>query len=399
MRVLQFILFATIIAIVLVSNTTVALYINKSIRKIVGTIKSCEEGNINTKIDINKDDEIGEISTSFDSFIQRIITTVGDIQNLATEVVKSNDNLMKMSDLLINGELSEYFDSGHDEIKEGIIQLNQSIANVLDNVRNQTASSEESLAALEEISATSSTISTSIKSTKTSFDETLEKSDTSRKNITHLTESMNEINHSVQDTNKEVEILENISKDIGQIIVAINAIAEQTNLLALNAAIEAARAGEAGRGFSVVADEIRKLAEQTNQETGKIEELIKTVQSGVSRVREGSEAISTKVEEGIKLSEVSKEDMELVTEYTDKNNHEISDISSSVDEQAIASREITTAISTITDSSTEIEGLSLKTNEISGNIKTALVENQEVIKKLNEVVKVLEKDLSFFKIS
>lgn len=391
-------LFAVIILLTTTSGMLISRYINKSISKINSVITECETGNIEATIGIKSKDELGDISVKFDSFITKIKTIIKDIQKLSNEVVNSNSILLKSTDILVNGSLSKHFDEREDETREGIIQLNESIENVLDNVRNQTASSEESLAALEEISSTSSVISENIQTTKISFSETMKKADASSKNIAEMSDSMHEINDSVNNTNKEIETLKNISENIGTIITAINSIADQTNLLALNAAIEAARAGEAGRGFSVVADEIRKLAEQTNKETGKIEELIQGVQTGVNKVRKGSESVLTKVGEGIKLTEISKEDIQDIAKAANKNHSDIENISTSVNEQSIASGEITTAISTITDSSTEIESLSIKTTEISNEIKSSLLNNQMLVNNLNKLANDLKRDLDFFKI-
>jgi methyl-accepting chemotaxis protein len=199
-------------------------------------------------------------------------------------------------------------------------------------------------------------------------------------------------------TNKEIEKLTNISNNIGEIVVAIDSIAEQTNLLALNAAIEAARAGEAGKGFAVVADEIRKLAEQTNRETDKISNLIENVKQGVNNVRNGGVVVNKKVEVGLKLSQLSRENINKITDFALKNSSDIKEISSSVNEQVTASNEVTGAIDTIAQSSIDIESLSLTTTEISTNIKTSLLEKQELINSLNELVDNLKKDLDFFRL-
>ena len=386
-QIIETVMYFLIVLITLSFGYIISRYINKSIFKINEVLSKCEVGDMSCRINIKKDDEIGDISKKFDSFIEKIHLIIKDIQKLSDEVANSNDILLKSTNVIVNGNQNE----------KGIIQLNNFIEVILDNVRNQTASTEESLAALEEITATSNNVNENIKSTREAFYKTLETTKSSSENIEKVTKNMNEINNSVIIAKSEVESLKEISKDIGTIVVSINSIAEQTNLLALNAAIEAARAGEAGRGFSVVADEIRKLAEQTNKETGKIESLISTVRVSVDNVEDGNNGIVNKVQEGLKLSDISKNDISKISNYTDKNKEDIENISVSMNEQVQASSEITLAISGISESSTEIESLSIETTEISNNIKNSLIKNQDMVNELNRLVDKLKIDLEFFK--
>jgi len=370
----------------------------KPIKEMALKFKSLAQGNIKQKINLKSKDEIGEMAKEFNEFTDKLGKTIFDIQNLTSEVSNSNDILKKSMDNLINGEESKYYKELSTKLKRGIFQLNHSIEVVLDNVRNQTASTEESLAALEEISATSQFISDNIKTTEASFAETIKIAKNSSKDIGEMSQSIGEISTSMNLTNMEIDKLKTISDNIGDIVTAINSIAEKTNLLALNAAIEAARAGEAGKGFAVVADEIRKLAEQTNMETDKISDLIENVRKGVDNVREGGVIVNKKVEAGLKLSQLSIENINRITEHALKNDSDIKEISSSINEQVTASNEVTTAIDTIAQSSIEIESLSLDTSSISNDIKDSLIEKQDLINSLNELVETLKKDLDFFKI-
>lgn len=383
-----------IIFIERISNSIV-----KPIKNLVKKIVEISEGNLNVKIEVKGNDEIALLSNEFNGFTERLKNSIQKIKELVLKSNSTNQTINKSIDNIINGRNSIYYSELiSDKVSNGILKLVNQTEIVLDNVRNQTASSEESLAALEEISSTGHAMNENMLKTTESFKDTLNMSKSSQNDIKKMSFSMTSINNSVSETNEEIEKLNEVSNNIGQILISINSVAEQTNLLALNAAIEAARAGDAGRGFAVVADEIRKLAEQTNKETGKIENLIGTIQNSVKKVKESGNEVKIKVLEGIKISKLSEENIEKIMNVTNKNSNDINEILISVNEQTVASQEITTAISSITDSSTEIEALSIETTEISSNIKEILIKKQKLIADNTNLIEELNKDLDFFKI-
>ena len=189
-----------------------------------------------------------------------------------------------------------------------------------------------------------------------------------------------------------------MSNEINGILTAIRGISDQTNLLALNAAIEAARAGEAGRGFAVVADEIRKLAEKTNSETGKIENLVDTVQVGVSNVKTSMDSVAKKVSEAMEEVNTINAQIDLISSFTRSNVDEIESIVTGVNEQSIATQEVSHAVSIITEGSVEIESNMVESNEFSEEIKRVLSENQEKVSNLNEQLLELKNEMEFFKV-
>lgn len=379
----------SLLVLVLIGTIVISLFgkVANIIKKILAALDSGSKGDLSSRIDINVNNELGLISQRINDFFEGIGLSLNKAKTLSINVVKNMDELNDTMIKIVSGGKNS----------SGIIQLNEHITKVLDNVRNQTASSEESLAALEEISATIQHMNTYVDSTVEGFQNTLSLSNESFDKINNMSESMNEINTSVQITNTEIDGLKKLSDNIGQILTSITGIAGQTNLLALNAAIEAARAGEAGRGFAVVADEIRKLAEQTNRETGKIGALIGTIQNKVETVKNGGEKIKEKVTAGYELAQVSRDNMLKITELTNKNNEDIYEISTSSKEQGIASQEVTQAIGTIANSSTEIEALCVETTDIAENVKNILEEKLNLVDILLQSAKELRNDLEYFK--
>jgi methyl-accepting chemotaxis protein len=151
---------------------------------------------------------------------------------------------------------------------------------------------------------------------------------------------MRAISGAVSGTAKQIAELGKSSDKIGHIIGVIDDIADQTNLLALNAAIEAARAGEQGRGFAVVADEVRKLAERTTTATKEIAEMIRTVQSETKTAVAAMEAGTQQVEEGVKTTAQAGDSLKEIIHMSDNVGEMITQIATAATEQSSASEEI-----------------------------------------------------------
>ena len=386
------------IAIIIVISIVIAKSISSPIVNMKDKFDILSEGDLTVKLDGNSRDEVGNLSKNFNFFVEKLQLTINDIVTLISELIKANNRINHSMDNIINGYNSEFYDELNEKVESGIIELNEAIVFVLENVKDQSVSVEESLAALEQISKTSQNINDNIRLTKDSFNHSIDIASNSSGHMKKMIENMKKIEVCSEYNNKEIENLIGLSNSIGTIVVAINSIAEQTNLLALNAAIEAARAGEAGRGFSVVADEIRKLAEQTNKETSKIKDIITNIQDEVTVVKEGAFEISKNVSDGIVFSQIAYNNMEQIIETINGNEKDIYKISLSVDEQEKATKEITKAVQSIAENSSEIETLSINTVEISDNVKESILKQQDSLKNLEILVEKLKSDIEFFKV-
>ncbi len=369
----------------------------RALNKFISQFDKLSNGELSIQMEETRSDEIGEMSIKAKDFSDKLSKIILDIKSLASTVELENENLHKSIDNLVNGKKSIYFCEG--KVENGVIQLEESVDRVLDNVRNQTAASEETLASLEEISAITEQISENTKKISTSSEETLNNAINGETSVSKMTSSMSAIKESVDLSTLKVDELAKLSKNIDLIVDVIKNISEQTNLLALNASIEAARAGEAGRGFNVVAGEIKKLAEKTGSETVKIEEIVSAIIVEVEEVKKANKKVEVNIEQGIKNSLDVKENIENILANVKENDLQIQSIAEATEEQLMASTEITKAANEITNSATEIESLGLDTHNIAKTLSTELQGKLELINRLSNTAKELKKDLEFFKVS
>jgi methyl-accepting chemotaxis protein len=166
---------------------------------------------------------------------------------------------------------------------------------------------------------------------------------------------INLIYESVRDLGSVVRVLGERSNEIGQIVEAINTIAAQTNLLALNAAIEAARAGEHGRGFAVVADEVRKLAEQSQESAGRITSLIQVIQADTLRAMEVMEAGSKEVEAGIRVVRTAGDAFQRILQAAQRVAEQVREVSTASAEMRAGSHMVSAAVEEMTHIATATE--------------------------------------------
>lgn len=346
------------------------------------------DGDLTKRLKVETSDEFGEMGRLFNLFSDKLIGLMKGIREVSElvheETLVVTDNITK----ILKGR----------ENFEGVDTLRQKVAEVLDHVRDQTASTEESLAALEEINSAADTNNKNISLILNHSENAINRSEEGLGKADSMTKGINNIKESVRNVDTTISSLVTLSNDIGEILTAINALSEQTNLLALNAAIEAARAGEAGRGFSVVAEEIRKLAEKTNDETVKIEDIINKILIDINNVKSKNGLVDEDVHQVRGLVGNLVESISNIAGVIGENNSDINSISTSIEEQSRSVTEITQAIQSISDKSIFIEGLSTDSNSIADNVVEAMNENLEKINNLRSVTDQLKSSIEEFKL-
>jgi len=287
------------------------------IRKTVEIIEAVAEGDLTKRVDVDSRDEIGDMARHFNSFVERLHDTITRVAQGSTEVSDAAN--------ILNGA-TERMAAG---VEEAAMQVN-SVA---------TAS--------EEMSKTSSEIAQNCIVAVKSSDGATESVSKGESIIQQTITVMNAISSRVRESAEIIRSLGGRSDQIGQIVGLINDVADQTNLLALNAAIEAARAGEHGRGFAVVADEVRKLAERTSHATKEISDTIRAMQvetkRAVSSMEEGVAEVGNGTSEAAKSGEALKE----ILAQINKVAAEINQIAVASEQETATTNEIASSIQQI----------------------------------------------------
>jgi len=299
----------------------IARIISKPVKLLAEQAEIVATGDLTVEITKNSRDEIGQLAGSFKVMVENLRQTIGQVGEASSAVASASSEISSSTEQMAAGAQEQTSQAG--EVASAVEEMSKTIVENSKNAGNTAETAKQAKTAAEE----------------------------GGKVVEETVVGMKRIAEVVNKSARTVKALGKSSDQIGEIIGVIDDIADQTNLLALNAAIEAARAGEQGRGFAVVADEVRKLAERTTKATKEIAGMIKTIQADTTGAVTSMEEGTKEVDNGIHLADRAgaslKEIVGMIQNLTDM----VSQIAAASEEQSSASEQISKnveSISTVT---------------------------------------------------
>jgi methyl-accepting chemotaxis protein len=317
------------------------------IQKTIEVIEDVSKGDLTKRVDVVSHDEIGEMSNHFNAFVEKLHQAI-------VHVARSSNDVSSAANTL---------DSAAEQMAAGVEQAAAQVNSVA------TAS--------EEMSTTSSEIAQNCVMAAKSSEKANGAAIEGEKIIQETVDVMKRINERVKESARIIKSLGTRSDQIGEVVGLINDVADQTNLLALNAAIEAARAGEHGRGFAVVADEVRKLAERTTEATKEIGDTIAAMQT------ETKNAVSS-MEDGVKEVEVGSVEAE-------KSGDALNDILKQINAATVEINQIAVASEQQTATTNEIASNIQQISEVMHDTSKRIQDNASAASQLAGLSKDLQK--------
>lgn len=310
--------------------------ISNPIKEMVGISKELAKGNLDITVEAKSQDEFGELAASFSEmigilkgYIQDLAKILGNIEKGNLDVITNQNyqgNFIEMKNSIDNIIVS--LNSVFQEIREASRQVNEGAEQVSITAQTLSEGALEQSGSIEELSEFIREVSQQVRANAKNAD--------TANNLTVIFSNMVESSKlQMMELLRAMDNIDACSSDIGKIISDIDAIAEQTNLLALNAAIEAARAGEAGKGFAVVADEVRKLSAQSSEAAQKTDKLIK---DSIQAVKDGK-----------KLADNTANNLLNVVNEVKKSTEVINQIAAASEEQAIFIEQMSQRVVKISD--------------------------------------------------
>lgn len=390
--------------------------------RLVESARAIAEGDLTRELaitsrplSVKSRDEIGEMARSFNEMIQRLQetgdafgqmtanlrATVGQIADNAARLASASQQLSATSEQ--TGAATQQIATTIQEVARGnqdqsgsiqatstsVEQLTRAIDQIARGAQEQSRSIEQAASSVAQLNASIAQVAAASKELASAGEQVGSAATSGAETVRKSARGMVAIKETASSAASKVAELGKYSEQIGSIVEAIDDIAEQTNLLALNAAIEAARAGEHGRGFAVVADEVRKLAERSSRETKQIADLIARVQKGTEEAVEAMSRGTKEVELGTAFAEEAGEALQEILAAVEVTNRQVSQIAAAVSQMEGASAEVVglmDSVSAVVKASTATtQEMAATGREVAGAVERVAAVTEETSASAEEV--------------
>ncbi|MFW6229381.1 MAG: methyl-accepting chemotaxis protein [Halanaerobium sp.] len=325
-------------------------------------------GNLETSdLKINKQDEVGELSRALNEMKNELHNIIRDIVSL-TEDLTGFDEMSERAEQVLNSAR----------------EVGRSVEELASGTEEQSAQAEEMTATVEKMSAQIDSTEEKVQRMESNTEDVIKDIEQGDNYIKEAVSQINEVKVITQDTESEMETLNKVSIEIGEIIEMISEISEQTNLLALNAAIEAARAGKAGQGFSVVADEIRQLAEKTARSTEEVEKLIKKINQHVDSATESMSESTEVVNDGVHDVQKAGDKFDEVLQ----NSRELAKFVKEVSDNTMKMKDIGSLVeNNVNEIATVSERAASNTENVAASTDKQIKDTERIIEQIQDLIK------------
>ncbi len=379
--------------------------VNRSVRDLQSNFEQVAQGNMSARATVSSQDELGTLSSSFNYMLQSVVTSNSEAQRKAREMELAKDELQRQvirllddvegaarGDLTVKAEVTadvlgavaDSFNLTIDSLRQIVQQVQVAAVQVNQGSTESEAFarrlSSDALSQAEELAVTVNSVQMMTASIKRVAESARESEEVARtasstalrggEAVERTVAGIQEIRETVAESTRKVKRLAESSQQISQIVSVISQIASRTNLLALNASIEAARAGESGKGFAIVADEVRQLADRSAKALKEIEQIVLQIQSETGSVMAAMEQGTQQVIAGTKLAEEAKRSLDDIIQVSSRIDALVRSITTDTIEQRETSKAVTEVMQSV---EIQAQSTSQEAQKVSSSLENLVV--------------------------
>jgi twitching motility protein PilJ len=379
--------------------------VSRSVRDLQSNFEQVSQGNMSARAMVSSQDELGLLSSSFNYMLQSVVTSNSEAQRKARDMELAKDELQRQvirllddvegaarGDLTVKAEVTadvlgavaDSFNLTIDSLRQIVQQVQVAAVQVNQSSTESEAFarrlSSDALSQAEELAVTVNSVQMMTASIKRVAESARESEEVARtasstalrggEAVERTVAGIQEIRETVAESTRKVKRLAESSQQISQIVSVISQIASRTNLLALNASIEAARAGESGKGFAIVADEVRQLADRSAKALKEIEHIVLQIQSETGQVMAAMEQGTQQVIAGTKLAEQAKRSLDDIIQVSNRIDSLVRSITSDTIEQRETSKAVTEVMQSV---EIQAQSTSQEAQKVSSSLENLVV--------------------------